>query len=356
MRILDAAYDVPQPRERWMSAVMRAAGPAFDWGAGIGGLLYDISDQGQVHVDLMVGLDIPPGWLEAGLAVHGDPRFVPKIVASYRSTLCATLPQLVEDPKLFGTLRSDYYDRHDVGGQVMINGIDCSGKGCILYLFSHGPVAISDGQRDLFTRLATHLSTAYRLQRRFADGALTESVGVEAVLTPMGRLEHAEPGAKSAEARQDLTLAVRHRERVRGSAEWDAERVVRSLKGMVSARWTLIDHYESDGKRYVLARENAPNAVGPAGLSRREKQVVSLAALGRSNKLIAYELGLASSTVRVLMARACEKVGVSTRAELILQQKHATVSSSPPLLLSQDESKGRPYQGGCEDEQTRRRV
>jgi DNA-binding CsgD family transcriptional regulator len=325
MRILDAAYDVGQPRERWMSGVTRAAGQTLDWGAGIGGLLYDISDQGQVHVDFMEGLDVPQGWLEAGLAVHGDSRFVPKIVASYRSTLCATLPQLVEDPNLFGTLRSDYYDRHAVGGQVMINGIDCSGKGCVLYLFSRRPVSISGGQRDLFTRLATHLSTAYRLQRRVADGAQTGSIGAEAVLTPKGRLEHAEPGARSAEARQDLTLAVRQRERARRSAEWDAERVARSLKGMVSARWTLIDHYESGGKRYVLARENAPNPSGPAKLSLREKQVVSLAALGRSNKLIAYELGLAFSTVRVLMARACAKVGASTRSELIAQQRSSLV-------------------------------
>jgi DNA-binding NarL/FixJ family response regulator len=37
----------------------------------------------------------------------------------------------------------------------------------------------------------------------------------------------------------------------------------------------------------------------------REQQVVALATLGRTNKFIAYELGLAHSTVRVLMARAC---------------------------------------------------
>jgi DNA-binding NarL/FixJ family response regulator len=43
----------------------------------------------------------------------------------------------------------------------------------------------------------------------------------------------------------------------------------------------------------------------------------SLAALGRSNKLIAYELGLAQPTVRILMARAARKLGVRSRAELI---------------------------------------
>src|SRR4051812_36285778 len=56
MRILDAAYDVGQPRDQWMSGVLRAAGPNLDWGAGIGGMLYDISDGDHVHVDFIRGL------------------------------------------------------------------------------------------------------------------------------------------------------------------------------------------------------------------------------------------------------------------------------------------------------------
>jgi DNA-binding CsgD family transcriptional regulator len=44
---------------------------------------------------------------------------------------------------------------------------------------------------------------------------------------------------------------------------------------------------------------------------------VALALLGRSNKLIAYELGLAHATVRVLTARAASKLGVTSRAALL---------------------------------------
>ncbi len=88
---------------------------------------------------------------------------------------------------------------------------------------------------------------------------------------------------------------------------------------MVEARWTLVDRYEENGRRYVLARENAPGGRRAGRLSTREQQVASLAALGRSSKLIAYELGIAYATVRVLMARACAKLGVSSRAELALR-------------------------------------
>jgi len=86
---------------------------------------------------------------------------------------------------------------------------------------------------------------------------------------------------------------------------------------MVQARWTLVDHCEGDARRYVVARENEPARSIPAALSSREAQVASLAAVGRSNKVIAYELGLSHSTVRVLMARAAAKLGVRTRAELV---------------------------------------
>jgi DNA-binding CsgD family transcriptional regulator len=323
MKILGAVYDVGQAKDTWLTGVLRTVSSTLDQGAGVAGVLYDISEN-RLRTDVMEGINIPVGWHEAGLSMHQDPRFIPRIIAGYRSILCATLSEQVPDPGLFGTIQRDYYERHAMGEQISINGIDCSGKGCALYLFSRGSLALSDTERDLFSRLATHLATAYRLQRQLAGDAQASSVGVEAVLTPGGQVAHAEAKAKSVEARQELKLAVRQRERARESAARDAERVVRSLKGLVSARWTLVDHYESGGKRYVLARENAPKPTVPARLSDRERQVVALAALGRSNKLIAYELGLAYSTVRVLMARACVKLGTTSRSELIARQRSAS--------------------------------
>jgi DNA-binding NarL/FixJ family response regulator len=55
-----------------------------------------------------------------------------------------------------------------------------------------------------------------------------------------------------------------------------------------------------------------------------------LQALGRSNKLIAYELGLAHSTVRVLVARAAEKCGARARAELMARIAASGSASAVP--------------------------
>lgn len=88
-------------------------------------------------------------------------------------------------------------------------------------------------------------------------------------------------------------------------------------KALVDGRWSLVDHFERDGKRYVIAQENSVQLPSHRQLSKREQQVASLAALGRSNKVIAYELGIAHSTVRVLLARAAGRLGARDRKELI---------------------------------------
>jgi DNA-binding NarL/FixJ family response regulator len=45
--------------------------------------------------------------------------------------------------------------------------------------------------------------------------------------------------------------------------------------------------------------------------------VVQLALSGRENKAIEYDLGLATSTVRVLLSRAAVKVGAHSRQTLM---------------------------------------
>jgi DNA-binding CsgD family transcriptional regulator len=52
-------------------------------------------------------------------------------------------------------------------------------------------------------------------------------------------------------------------------------------------------------------------------LSERERQAVALAAIGHANKLIAYDLGIAATTVAELLKRAAVKLGAESRVALI---------------------------------------
>jgi DNA-binding CsgD family transcriptional regulator len=318
MKVLEALYQVEQTRDAWFAGVLRTVVETLGRGAGVGGVLYDLSSGPALHIDAMDSIDVPSDWVRAGEAMHRDPRLVPGIRTSYRSCLCASLTDLTAiEPQGMRAARRDYYAPRNVGGQTMINGLDGSGKGCSLFIFSREEASLSPNMREVLSCLATHLATAYRLQRRLMPGEATPAGEIEAVLAPNGEIAHAEPSATAAPARQALRLAVREREGARRFMPPDAAGMLKAWKGLVSARWTLVDEDEQGGRRYVLARENSPAGRGPAALSARERQVVSLAVLGRSNKLISYELGLAHSTVRVLVARACAKLAVSSRAELV---------------------------------------
>lgn len=71
------------------------------------------------------------------------------------------------------------------------------------------------------------------------------------------------------------------------------------------------------GEDLLLAQENRVSGPTKRALTRREEQVVACAAMGHSNKLIAYDLGLSTGTVSVLLGRAARKLGVSGRVALV---------------------------------------
>jgi DNA-binding CsgD family transcriptional regulator len=321
--ILESIYDVEQPREQWLAGVLRAACHLSSGGAGIGGVLYDVSSEAGFRLDFITGLELPPGWLAAGVTMHTDPAFYGALAQSYRQTMCASSREF-----LAGDGYPQRFALESMAGAQLeeaqcVNGMDGSGLGCALYLFSRTPLALSSEVVGLLKRIASHLATAYRLQRRIS-GASVFPGHVEAVLGDQGQLLHAEGDAKEPEARSRLAHAAAQYRWAHGKARHEQPRpAVAARQAMVSGRWTLREHAGSDGSSLIHAHANPPIACGPSVLSAREQQVAALAALGRSNKLIAYELGLAHSTVRVLMARAARKLGAHSRLELIARLRRA---------------------------------
>ena len=133
-----------------------------------------------------------------------------------------------------------------------------------------------------------------------------------------GAIEHAAGAAAEDDARVALRQATLKLAEARGPLRReDPERALGYWKGLVNARWSLLDRFEARGERYVVAVENEPEPLGAEKLSLRERQVVAFACSGHENKLIAYELGISHATVRVLVARAAAKLGAHSRAELV---------------------------------------
>lgn len=79
----------------------------------------------------------------------------------------------------------------------------------------------------------------------------------------------------------------------------------------------MVDWFDTDGRRFVLAIPNSPEMRDPRGLTEQESQVVNYLLLGDTSKLIAYRLGLSASRVSGLLKLAMQKLGVASKTQLI---------------------------------------
>jgi DNA-binding NarL/FixJ family response regulator len=99
---------------------------------------------------------------------------------------------------------------------------------------------------------------------------------------------------------------------------------------LVAGTWSLVDGCDSDGRRHVLARRNAPGVQDPKAMTSRERAVVAFAAMGHQNKSIAHELGLSTSAVARIVDSACRKLALGSRAELVRNYAALVAPASDP--------------------------
>jgi DNA-binding CsgD family transcriptional regulator len=176
----------------------------------------------------------------------------------------------------------------------------------------------------IYKRIAHHIASSFRCRRRLglskpprAGAGRTSDAPAEAVLDAEGRIVHAEGEAAGRLARERIRAAAQTVGALRRRGSKSQSKALEEWPPLVAARWTLVDSFEKSGERYVVARENQARHEGMTWLTDRERQVVLQAALGFSNKEIAYALGISHSTVRVLMARAARRLGARSRDEML---------------------------------------
>ena len=314
---VEAAYRVEQPRHTWFDTVMAAVLETLRPSAGVGGVMYDVTQPETGQAFEIRGLGASPAWLEVGRKQHDDPRLATLLREGYRTTLCSTSQEFasrISAERPSAQIIEPDMTRHGVTEMVMINGASPDGRGCACIPFWEEGIHLTQALRADLTRLAVHLATASRLNTRLQGDAAP----ADAVLRPDGKLEHAEAPAQSRDAQRELRAAAEAIAWARSRAGREQpEKALGQWKGMVSGRWSLVDRFERDGKRYVLARQNPPVTTGEVSLSSREQQVLALARMGHSNKVIAYELGISPRTVEVYRANVMSKTGAHGLSELV---------------------------------------
>lgn len=316
--VIEAAYAVDRATPEWLDGVVKAVAPLLDEGHGVWAALYDASTRDAFRIGPFAAHEVPAERLELlKSGAEGLPFSV--IERTFVTRTCGTLSQLLgasfldENP-----LVESFEQMWGIADSIGINAQDPTMYGCVLGVPLSKRRKVPAAFATRWSRLAAHVASGFRLRRQL-DQTLERGLdGAEAVLDPGGRLAHAEGAATDDAARLALRGAAVALDKARARAVRtpDADGALEVWRPLVEARWTLYDHFERDGRRYYVARRNDP-AMAEDGLTLRERQVVGFAALGHSNKLIAYELGLRPSTVATHLSVAARKLGLSSRLALI---------------------------------------
>jgi DNA-binding NarL/FixJ family response regulator len=160
----------------------------------------------------------------------------------------------------------------------------------------------------LAKKLLPHFAAGLRL-RRSLTGLALDAKSAEALFDPSGRCLNAQGMAAPVPARDALRAAVLQMETARAQADTSIPDV-RVREALVEGRWSLVERFDSDGRRFIVAYRNPSGVLDPRRLSPREQEVCALLAEGTSQVSIAAQLGLKPSTVASVASAAVNKLGL----------------------------------------------
>lgn len=313
--IVDVAYDLDVDDELWLDGFTREIRTHMDQGFGLYAYVYDLSDP-----------------------AHFKPRTIhfqgcsPAIQRFAHAAVAATTPDIVRDvllPHAAGTSSdvlgrrrlAEVYARMAVdtpADTLALNAVDPTGVGCLVVAPLRAMTRLPARQRWSWARMAAHLAGGHRLRRRLRVGPGRPSLDTaEAIFDPRGRVKHAVASAADSGALTWLRDAALRTDRARSRRSADPGATFDLWPVLVDGRWSIVDRFDTDGRRFFVAWRNDPPLPPEVRLTEREFQVARYVSLGHPNKLVAYALGLRTSTVATHLASAQAKLGVRSRVELI---------------------------------------
>jgi DNA-binding CsgD family transcriptional regulator len=321
--VVETAYDLRSDDRTWLKNLLVAAAPYLDVGRGIVGMYYDASSSRHVRVwhPTDVGETTLPMKIRLGREVFLGRE---SQTAAWIARGPTTVGSMSDVLRQIGTLETiqPWINLSGHGDYLGIRACDGHHRGVAFAVCHAAPFSPSQSTCRRWSRIAAHIAAAYRLRRSLHVAEVDPLIDDgDAVLDASGRCHHAVSDAQ--DVRDELKRAVLEMDRARGSArKSDIETALSLWRGLVDGTWSLVERFDSDGRRFLIARRNEPGVLDPRGLSLREKQVVSFAAMGHSSKLIAYELGIEKSTVSSHLTAAMHKLGVDNHVALVRLLNH----------------------------------
>lgn len=338
--LIEAGYSLEGDDQQWLDHLFECAKPLFDPAGVPDAYMYSVTP-----TTFAVGIGRTSKSSEA-IRLKINQAFSPEIIdLLYRSDrILATGSEFLEHvipreqySSMLALVGEAESPRRDSWGVTCPCG---TGLGVGFTQFLNERRKTTATERKRWLQVAAHLGAGLRL-RKFARELSLDASPVEAVLDSSGNLHDARERAVETDARENLREAVRRIERTRTIAERDEpDAALDNWRGLVDGRWSLIDRFDTDGKRFIVAVRNDPKQPDPRGLTPGERQVAEYVGMGRSTKEIAYILGVSDAAVTNSTARIGEKLGLSSRtmiasffAQSGVRRKLAEVAIADEQLL-----------------------
>ena len=320
LSIIEAAYAESANADEWLDGALAAMHAQLDQGGGVLARRFHVEPaslwQGATRAIGVTPEDVAATDRAAAYLTDLPPAEAMAVARQMfpLAPVAVRLSQLV-GPTMMANLVTNY--SRPVKDSLGVIAADPSGHGCVFFRIEDKPRPPSRRATALWERIAAHLVTGYRLARERHGKA-------EAVLDPGGKVLHRENEVTRDDA-VTLSDAAKEIDRARGRLRRaDPERALALWKGLVSGRWSLVDQFDHDGRRFVVAKRNAITPHAWSVLSEREAQVLAYLAEGQAPKLIAYQSGLSMASVNGDLSRIMRKLSVGSRLELIMAYRAHT--------------------------------
>jgi DNA-binding CsgD family transcriptional regulator len=324
--IVEAAYDLEASAAEWTDNLLERAAPIFDQGRGFGGGIWSGMDEtGNL---IATGFSFSaPGMLESYLPrlAQATAEVGPERMADWMEKTQSIVSVHSSHPAELGTF--EIFTRHLECADILeVNAHDHDGHGFSWWCGSNEPIRLSEREKKSLEHLTIHMAAGHRIRRGLKDQPKPTGVSLadlpldaEALLDPTRFVVTDALGdARDATISETIREAAKQVDKARGKLRrQDPDEALEIWKGLTRGRWSLVDWFDTDGRRYVLAKPNLPRVGDPRGLTEQEALIATYAARGETGKILSYRFGLSAQRVSTILASAKRKLGVKTQAELV---------------------------------------
>lgn len=331
--VVDAAYDFHRPTGDWLRRLLASGGEAFDHGLGcVGALIAGVTHSGEPLVSRVVALGPSTQRLTLRFArglrslhMHSDVAGSPPVVG-HALTLSGCQDQ---HPEIHERVL-----RHVKSKDVLaLVALDAELHGVIVLVPLPVQTEINRAAQKRWLTIVSHIAAADRMRRALGLANHERLIPLSALAGELAAEELASPSVPPPPpAPPRLRDAAMHADRSQQDAIPEGPPAPEVLRGVVDGRWSLVDWFDSDGRRFYLARPNGPDFSDPRALTAKEREVALCAARGESGKLTSYRLGISATRVSSLLRSAMRKLGAKTAAELVVRvrclETHAMASEN----------------------------